>query len=151
VGPTIGATVKLAATVIGKVVVFEQPDAFVTLYVMLQLPTAFGVTVADVVLATATEATAGFDDAQVPPAVPLVNVPVVPKQNDEEPLIEPKVGKLFTAKDCKTVVLQPAAEITVYLILVLPAETPVTLPVEETVATAAFCVLHVPPAVAQDN
>jgi len=78
---------------------------------------------------------------QVPPATGCVNVVVAPAHTIAEP---PIVAVLVF-----TVTLVIAKHVPIlYVILTVPADIPVTTPVEElTVALAELAVLHVPPAV----
>jgi hypothetical protein len=76
---------------------------------------------------------------QVPPGVILLKFAVVPTQADKGPVI--RAGSGFTV--ITAVAMQP--EESIYVITVVPAETPVTTPVEgPTVATAVFELLHTP-------
>ena len=91
-------------------------------------------------------ATAGVALLQVPPAVALLNVVVDPAQSVRVPVIAAGSGFTVTVAVTK----QPVGK--VYEITEVPADTPVTTPVDElTVATAGVALLQVPPAVALLN
>ena len=82
---------------------------------------------------------------QVPPVLPLLVKPIVdPMQTVDAPLILPAFTEGFTVMVIEDdVALQPATE---YMIVVVPAATPVTIPVLLlTVATALLLLLQVPP------
>lgn len=85
---------------------------------------------------------------QLPPPVPLlVNIAVAAAHSVLAPLTVPALGRLptVTTTDALTV---PHTEVTVYLIVELPAATPVTTPVVAfTVAAAVLVLLQVPPPV----
>ena len=76
----------------------------------------------------------------VPPPVPSVSVVVNPEHTVRVPLIA--VGNGFTVT--MAVCIQPVAS--VYVIVAVPPDPPVTMPVEPTVALPVL--LHVPPLVA---
>ena len=93
-----------------------------------------------------TVATAGFDEAQV---YIKVGVPVACEVSDKEPpiqtalppVIAPAIGNAFTVTEWVADCAEHEVElpsITVYLMFVDPADTPVTLPVLFTVATPVF-------------
>src|SRR4051812_25036700 len=79
---------------------------------------------------------------QAPAGVVLDNVAVFPKHSTLVP--EMAAGMVLTVATLVTE--QPAAD--VYVILTVPAATPVTAPPVPTVAVALFALLHAPPKVA---
>ena len=85
--------------------------------------------------------------ASVPPlktADTAVNDVVLPIQTDEAPDTEPMLalGLIVIAWNAETV--PPHPPVTVYVILLDPAATPVTTPPEVTVATPVLLLLHAP-------
>ncbi len=91
-------------------------------------------------------ATATLALLHVPPVVVLVSVVPVPIHVVSVPPIA--AGSAFTVTTVVAVPAQPNPLVTVYVITVVPADTPVTTPVAPTVATPALLLLHVPPVVA---
>lgn len=88
-----------------------------------------------------TVATAGVLLVQVPPGVVLASVVVLPVQTDKDPDIAPTEALTVTV----TVDAQPV-DISVYVIVAVPVDTPVTTPDEEpTVATEGVPLVHTPP------
>jgi hypothetical protein len=83
---------------------------------------------------------------QLPPAVPLaVRVILEPAQTLERPVIAPAVAPVDTVTRC-VVDTVAQLEVTVYVIVALPAATPFTTPVALlTVATDVLLLLQVPP------
>jgi hypothetical protein len=84
---------------------------------------------------------------QVPPGVPVAsdNCVVLPLQTVVVPVIVPATTAGFTVILAVAVEV-PHAFVTVYVIVEVPEETPVTIPfVELTVATAGLLLLQVPP------
>jgi hypothetical protein len=89
---------------------------------------------------------------QIPPAVALDNVTDPPIQTLVGPVIGATAGSALTVMNMLADALQPAAFVTVYNIIDVPAATPVTTPDEEpTVATVRSLLLHTPPEVALLN
>ena len=85
---------------------------------------------------------------QVPPEVVLLNVVEVPAHAALAPPIAARVGKLFTVKLVLAELVHPFPSVTVYVIVEVPALTPVTAPDEAfTVAVAVLDELQVPPPV----
>ena len=80
-----------------------------------------------------------------PPVDAVPNAEVDPAHRLNVPVIEP--GNGFTATG--VVAMQLAAE--VYVIVEVPAATPVTIPVDPIVALLTSLLLHVPPAVTSVN
>ncbi len=89
-------------------------------------------------------AIAGLAIDQVPPAVVVASVVVVPSHTAGEPLNA--AGRVFTVTFAE--LLHPVAG-SVYLIMLVPIPAPVTTPVVFTVATPKLELLHAPPGVAQ--
>lgn len=84
---------------------------------------------------------------QLPPPVPLLaNIAVAPAHNAEAPLTVPALGRLPTVTTADAVTV-PQAEVTVYLMVEVPAEIPVTTPLEFTVAAEVLVLLQLPPVV----
>jgi hypothetical protein len=76
----------------------------------------------------------------VPPVVIVANVVVLPRHTVDAPVIV--AGNWFTVTSL--VISQP--ELILYVIVAIPSETPVHIPVDDTiVATAALLLVHVPP------
>ena len=119
----------------------------VTVYVIVAEP---AVTPLTTPLAS-TVATAVLDDVQTPPAVALVSAVVEPAHTSVVPLIAATTGIGLTV----TVVVTDVEHqfvVTVYVIVVLPAATPVTTPVDAlTVAVAVLDDVQTPPAVTSDK
>ena len=94
-------------------------------------------------------ATAVLLDDHVPPEVVLLRVVEEPAQIAFDPPIAESAGKPLTVNEAVVEFVQPFPSVTVYVIVAVPALTPVTTPVEAfTVAIAVLEVLHVPPVVA---
>ena len=94
------------------------------------------------------DATAVLLEDQVPPEVVLLNVVEVPAHAALAPPIAARVGKLFTVKLVLAELVHPFPSVTVYVIVEVPALTPVTAPEEAfTVAVAVLDELQVPPPV----
>lgn len=94
------------------------------------------------------DATPVLLEDQVPPEVVLLNVVEVPAHAALAPPIAARVGKLFTVKLVLAELVHPFPSVTVYVIVEVPALTPVTAPDEAfTVAVAVLDELHVPPPV----
>ena len=106
---------------------------------MLAVPGVTPVTTPDVL----TVATDVLLLLHTPDGVPLVSVSGVPMHTRLLPVVAPGAG---TASTVTTAVTAPEAA--VYVIVAVPATTPVTTPDELTVATAGVLLLHVPPGVA---
>jgi hypothetical protein len=94
------------------------------------------------------DATPVLLEDQVPPEVVLLNVVEVPAHAALAPPIAARVGKLFTVKLVLAELVHPFPSVTVYVIVEVPALTPVTAPEEAfTVAVAVLDELQVPPPV----
>ena len=89
---------------------------------------------------------------QVPPDVVLLSVVVEPAQSAFDPPIAESAGKPLTVNEAVVEFVQPFPLVTVYVMVAVPALTPVTTPVEAlTVAIAVLDVLHVPPGAEEFN
>ena len=66
------------------------------------------------------------------------------------PVVATTVGKALTVRVLFATLEQPVL-VTMYCIIAVPADTPVTKPVGETVARAVLLLAHVPPVVVLDN
>ena len=92
-----------------------------------------------------TVATAGVPLVQLPPGVPLeVYVAVAPMQSGVVPLTVPALTFGFIVTACCAETTPPQPPVIVYMILHVPAVTPVTKPAALTVATAGTLLLHAP-------
>jgi hypothetical protein len=127
-------------------VALVQPPVPVTVYVMVAEPEATPVITPVVLLTVALPV---LLDVQVPPLFPLeVNDVVAPIQTSCVPLNVPALGAAVTVTVRVAVALVEQGEVavTVYVIVAVPAATPVTTPVELfTVATAVLLDDHAPP------
>ena len=132
-GPVMGAGVLSTVTVVEE----EQPVA-INLYVIVAVP---GEEPPKIPVVTPTGATPILFELQVPPGVTSLSVAVSPTHTCVGPVMA--AGSGLTVND--SVDEQP---LLVFEIVVLPAVTPVTTPVEEPiVATAGLLLDHVPPPV----
>ena len=86
-----------------------------------------------------------------PPLVASLRVVVEPAHTLIVPVIADTVGNGLTVTVDVTIVTQPKPLVTVYDIVTIPADTPLTMPVEPTVATNVLPLLHTPPLVASLN
>jgi hypothetical protein len=92
------------------------------------------------------DATPVLLEVQVPPEVVLLNVVEVPAHAALAPPIAARAGKLFTVKLVLAELVHPFPSVTVYVIVEVPALTPVTAPEESfTVAVDVLDELQVPP------
>ena len=140
--PPIAASVGKAFTLTVACAVEIHPFV-VTVYVIVAVPAATPVTNP---VEASTVATA-LDDDQTPPAVALVNVVAEPAHTSVVPLIAATTGRALTVTACVTKLVQPFAFVMVYVIVAVPAETPLTTPVEaSTVAVAVLDDVQTPPA-----
>ena len=153
VDPTHASVVPPIAASVGNAFTFTVAWAFevhpfvVTVYVIVAVP---AVTPLTTPLAS-TVATAVLDDVQTPPAVALVSAVVEPAHTSVVPLIAATTGIGLTVTVVVTDALHPFV-VTVYVIVVLPAATPVTTPVDAlTVAVAVLDDVQTPPAVTSDK
>ena len=138
--PVTGATAVGALTVT-TVVAAPAPQTFVTVYEMVLVPLVAPVTTP---VELPTVATAGTVLLHTPPGVALLSVPGVPMQMIPLPVIGAGTGVAFTVTTAVT-----GPEATLYVIVVVPAETPVTIPdADPIVATAGVLDVQVPPGVA---
>ncbi len=76
---------------------------------------------------------------------------VVPWQSVKVPVIAPTPGSAFTVTSDVVDAVQPDELTTVYVMLAVPAETPVTIPVVPTVATDVLPLVQAPPEVVLDK
>ena len=88
---------------------------------------------------------------QVPFAVEFVRLVVEPLQTALFPPIVPTKGKAYTVTATEAESLQPLPLVTIYLIVAVPPETPVTKPTLLTVAIVGFALDQTPPEVAFDK
>lgn len=123
------------------------PQPVLTVYVILVAPAPTGVTTPEVEF---TVATAVLLLLHVPPLAPLL-VKVVagdPTHTGEVPLTVPALTRGFTVTDLVAVVVQPAALVTVYFTVTVPAVIPVTVWLVEILAEPVpFDIDQVPPLV----
>lgn len=91
-----------------------------------------------------TEATLVAEELQVPPVVALLSAVVEPAVNEAVPVIDPTLAEEFTVTAFVAVAV-PQLLLTVYVILAVPLDTPVTTPVLLTMAMPVVELLHVPP------
>ena len=119
------------------------PQLLVMVYLMVAVPAATPVTTP---VAAFTVATDGVRLLQLPPVVPLlVKVAVDPTQTVAAPLTVPAMAAGFTVITLFELNV-PQLLVTVYLIVELPAATPVTTPVDAfTVATDVLRLSQLPP------
>jgi hypothetical protein len=127
------------STVIGEVVV-AVPQELVTEYEMVVLPT----NIPDTTPAPLIVAIDVLLLLQTPPGAPSVNVVVEPTHTLVAPTIVPATGKGLTVIGSVATAV-PQALVTEYEMVVLPADTPVTIPVLLTVAIAVLLLLQTPP------
>jgi len=113
---------------------------------MVTLPAATPVTTP----LTETVAIAELLVVQVPPVVVEDKVVVDPGQTAAVPDIVPAVGRLFTVTTARATAV-PHTPVTVYLMVSMPAATPVTTPPVLTVAELVFVLLQVPPVTVCDK
>ena len=95
----------------------------------------------------------GAEDAHVPPAIVDVNVELPPTQMAWVPDKVPALGAAVTVTVLVADALgHPPVPVTVYVIVGVPAPTPVITPVEgSTVANDVFDEVHVPPETVEEN
>ena len=97
-----------------------------------------------------TVATAAFDVVQTPPAVVLVKIVLEPIHAFVVPAIAANVGKAFTLTVVCAFATHPFV-VTVYVIVALPADSPVTTPFASTDAIVLSDDVQTPPVVALVN
>jgi hypothetical protein len=125
-----------------------QPPVPVTVYVIVAVPPATPLTKPDEL----TIATAVLLEVQAPPlTVELSCVEVL-----EQAVVVPEIVPAEGTAEIVTVLVAVASEhppvpVTVYVIVAVPAATPVTTPDELTVAIAVFDDVHVPPETVEVN
>jgi hypothetical protein len=138
--PVTGATAVGALTVT-IVVAALVPQALVTLYEMVLVPLVMPVTTP---VEAPMVATAGVVLDHTPPGVALLRVPGVPTHTIPLPVIGAGAGVAITVTTAVT-----APDATLYVMVAVPAETPVTMPVDEPIdATDGVLDVQVPPGVA---
>jgi hypothetical protein len=146
--PALGGAVTVTTN---DAVAFEHPPEPATVYVIVAVP-AVTPLIAPVELFTV--AIAVLSELQEPPAVPsLVNVVVPPTQIACVPLNIPAIGAAVTVTVRVAVTFEhPPVPVTVYVIVAVPAVTPLIAPVELfTVAIAVLSELQEPPATVELN
>ncbi len=120
----------------------EVPQPLVTVYLIVSMPAVTPVAMPPDVMDALPKLV-----LQVPPAVGLVNAPVVVTHITGGPEITPTAGEEFTVTI--VVVKQPPIE---YMIVDVPSVKPATVPVvSPIVATGKLVLLHVPPNMALVN
>jgi hypothetical protein len=87
---------------------------------------------------------------QLPPVPVVESVVVLPMQTVLDPLIVPASGNGFTV-NARVAVADPQPLVTVYVILITPAEIPVIFPPASIVPIALLLLDHVPPPVPLDE
>ena len=97
-----------------------------------------------------TVATDAFDVVHTPPEVVLVKIVLEPIHAFVVPPIAASVGNAVTFTVACAFDVQPFV-VTVYVIVALPADTPVTTPLASTVATAVFDDVQTPFEVALES
>ena len=142
--PVIDATVGSALIVTVVVSELVQPFELVYVYVIVALPSATPVTTPVIELTVATDAS---EDVQTPPAVVFVKIVLDPIHALVVPPIAASVGNAFTFTVACAFEVHPFV-VTVYVIVAVPADTPLTTPLASTVATAVLDDVQTPPAVA---
>jgi hypothetical protein len=141
----IASTTGNGFTVTVVVTELTHPFAFVTVYVIVVLPAATPVTTPVEALIVAV---AVFALVHTPPVVVLASVVVDAKQTDVVPVIAATTGSALIVTGVVTALVHPFEFVNVYVMVAVPAVTPVTFPVIEfTVATAASDDVQTPPAV----
>ena len=90
-----------------------------------------------------------FAEVQTPPLAISLKIVVAPGQTVVIPVIEPALGNGLTVINFDAIIV-PHELVTVYLIVLAPAVTPVTTPEPETVALVLL-LLHTPPAAPSDR
>ena len=138
--PALTATVTVTVLV---AVASSHPPVPVTVYVIVAVPAATGVTSPVVAFIVAI---ASSSLLHAPPPDVLLNVVVPLEQVACVPLNVPATGAAVTVTVLVAVsLLQPPLPATTYLIVVVPAATPVISPELSTVATEVFTLDQLPP------
>jgi len=145
--PATGAAVTVTVRV---AVAFEHPPVPATVYVIVAVPAATPVTTPVVAFTVAIPV---FDELHVPPVCVELNVVVELTQMFWVPDNVPATGAAVTVTVRVAVAFEhPPVPATVYVIVAVPADTPVTTPVVAfTVAIPVFDELHVPPVCVELN
>ena len=142
--PLIAATTGNPLIVTAVVTELVQPFAFVYVYVIVALPAVTPVTAPVIELTVATDV---LLDVQTPPDVVFVKIVLDPIHALVVPPIAASVGNAFTFTVAWAFEVHPFV-VTVYVIVAVPADTPLTTPLASTVATAVLDDVQTPPAVA---
>jgi len=140
--PAFGAVVTVTVLV---AVTFEHPPVPVTVYVIVDVPATTGVITPVVEFTVAIVVALEVHD---PPVFPFeLNVVVLLVHNAWFPLIVPAFGAAVIVTSLIAVAFkQPPVPVTVYVIVSIPAATPVTNPDEAlTVAIDNGLEVHTPP------
>ena len=144
--PATGAAVMVNTLVSDT---FAQPPAPVMVYVIITAPTPTTVTTP---LPEFMVAVSVFPLVHAPPLTVEVNVVDPDAHIACVPLNVPALGTAVTVTVVDAVSFeQPPVPITIYLIVEVPAETPVTSPLPSIVATPVDIELQVPPVPVVDN
>ena len=142
--PVMLLTVTIGLTVTNLVVAVTQPNAEVSVYDIVATPADIPVTNPVVLI----EAILVLLLVHTPPLTLLERAEVVLTHNARVPEMSAEVGNGLTETTVKTSVTQPKPLVTVYVIVVVPEETPVTTPLVFTVPIVGTLLLHTPPVVA---
>jgi hypothetical protein len=139
--PTVGAAVIVT---VREALALAQPPLPVTIYIIAAVPGAIPVTAP---VEEFTEAIDELEDVQLPPGVVELNTAEPDTHIACVPLKVPALGGAVTVTVRVAVAsAQLPVPVTVYVIVAIPAATPVTTPVDELiVATALADELQVPP------
>ena len=143
--PVTDAMLALGLMVIEADWLTVPPHPPLTVYIMLALPAVTPVTTPD----ASTVATAVLSLLHAP--LPLFNttelavyVVLPPIHTDDEPVTEAMLAFGLIVIACWADTVPPQPPLMVYIMLALPADTPVTTPDELTVANAVLPLLHAP-------
>ena len=139
--PALGVALTVTAFVAAAV-----PQVLVTVYEMVAEPAAKPFTKPDM----PTEAIAGAVLLHVPPTVTSEKAVDVPVQIEEAPEIAATDGTVFTVTAYVAVAV-PHVPANVYVMVAVPAATPVTTPVLLTLAIIVLDDDHAPPKVTSDS
>jgi hypothetical protein len=145
--PVIAATTGNGLTVTVAAWEVAQPLLLVTVYVIVTVPADMPVTLP--VLSTV--AIAVLLLAHTPDGVVLDKVVAAPTQIEFAPVMTSTTGTAFTVIVVACEAVQPSPFVTVYVIVTVPADMPVTLPVLSIVAIAVLLLAHTPDGVVLDK
>ena len=152
--PTVVASVPEIVPAVGTVIIFticlavSEPQVFILLYLMVSIPSTEPVIVADDPVEV--KVASVLDALHVPPVESAISVMGEPKQTDVGPLMVPAYTSALTF----TVFLataDPQVLVTVYLIVSVPAVTPVTTPSVLVALPVPAVDVHIPPRVLSVN